>query len=133
MSKDDFEVVRPPQTRMVGTHGNGDEFLEFPIPLGTRDQSRFFLAKLRDAWDLHLRKSAGYSGHSNDVWVNFRTEHLGVPDELGIAVRLNDKFNRLVSLLQNPSNDQVNEPLEDLYRDIAAYCYIALCMRDERE
>lgn len=107
--------------------------IKFPIPTNVRAQSLQFLEELQHAWDLHLRKSAGYSGHSDDVWANFRTGKLGVNDGLGIAVRLNDKFNRLVSIVGDPSRDQVNEPLQELLSDIAAYCYIWKCILREQD
>lgn len=97
-----------------------------------RPQSLDYLAKILGMWDLHQRKAAGYSGHSPDVWANFRTmEALGIPDELGVYIRMNDKFSRLKSLVQNPDRDLVNEPIEDLLQDIAAYATIALCLRAE--
>lgn len=116
---------KPDQTEYFG--------IRFKIPEGIRAQSLQFLEELALAWDLHLRKSAGYSGHSEDVWANFRTGKLGVNDGLGIAVRLNDKFNRMVSILMDPANDQVNEPLNDLLSDIAAYCYIWKCILREQD
>lgn len=104
------------------------------IELGpdVRPQSFDYLARILGMWDLHLKKATGYSGHSPDVWANFRTdEALGIPDDMGVYIRMNDKFNRLKSLVQNPERDQVNEPIEDLLQDIAAYAIIALCLRAE--
>lgn len=99
-----------------------------------RPQSLDYLGRILSMWALHLKKATGYSGHSEDVWANFRTqEALGVPDEMGVFIRMNDKFNRLKSLVQNPDRDLVNEPLEDLLEDIAAYSIIALCLRAEKE
>lgn len=105
----------------------------FEVPAGTRPQSLAYLALLKDAWQLHLAKSAGYSGHSEDVWANFRTKHLGVDDERSILVRLNDKWQRLLSLMTNEDNDKVGESIDDLHRDAAAYHLIALCIRAERK
>lgn len=97
-----------------------------------RPQSMDYLARILGMWDLHLKKAAGYSGHSPDVWANFHaTEQLNVPAELGVYVRMSDKFERLKSLVQNPERDLVNEPIEDLLQDIAAYAMIALCLRNE--
>lgn len=98
-----------------------------------RQGSIDYREQLEHAWDLHLRKAAGYSGHSADVWVNFRsTEQFGVPAEIGCYIRMADKFERLKSLVTDGRNDQVNEPIEDLLSDIAAYALIAKCIRLER-
>jgi hypothetical protein len=76
--------------------------------------------------DLLKRKNAGYSGHrEDDVWVNFREWEPVVPAHLAALSRAGDKWNRVKALLQNPSNDQVHEPVEEAMDDMTNYLQIA--------
>lgn len=87
---------------------------------------------IQEAEDLHLRKNAGYAGHSKDAWSNFRlATKFGVTPVQGVFVRMSDKWSRILSLTQNPDNDQVGESLIDTARDLAAYALIADCLITE--
>jgi predicted transcriptional regulator len=82
--------------------------------------------------DLHMRKAAGYSGHSDDVWINFRSgEPIGISADRSVTLRLLEKVERLKSLMLNPANDRVDEPLEDVLRDISALALMAVVIREE--
>ena len=48
--------------------------------------------------------------------------------EIGIIIRLNDKFERLKNLIKNDI-DPKNEMLEDTWFDIAGYAILALMLR----
>lgn len=95
--------------------------------------SKRYLALLKDAADLHSRKSAGYSGKDNpDAWANIReAERFGVTPLQGCMVRLSDKFIRASNLMRDPTNEQVGEALRDTLRDLSAYALIAVCLLDE--
>ena len=88
---------------------------------------------LDQAWDLHVRKNAGYAGADNpDPWANFRMcEAFGIRAFDGCMVRLSDKYIRVTNLLRAPSNEQVGESLRDTLQDLAAYAYIGICLLDE--
>jgi hypothetical protein len=87
---------------------------------------------ISEALSLHHRKNAGYAGHSNDPWANFRLATLfGVTPSQGVLVRLSDKYSRLQSLQASANNDQVGESYNDTLADFAAYCLIAVCLLEE--
>jgi hypothetical protein len=89
---------------------------------------------LDDAWDLHVRKNAGYAGDDPDPFANFRmSEKLGIPAWQGSLVRLGDKFIRVNNLTKNPNLDQVNESLVDTLSDLAAYALITICLLEEAQ
>lgn len=92
-----------------------------------------YLALLDKMRDLHIRKNAGYAGVGNvDPWRNFRmAEDFGVEAWRGALIRASDKWSRIISLLENPENEQVGEALNDTLFDLAAYCLIVRCLRDE--
>jgi hypothetical protein len=90
---------------------------------------------LDEAWDLHVRKNAGYAGADNpDPWANFRmSEAFGVSALDGCLVRMSDKYIRVTNLRRDPTNEQIGEALRDTLRDLAAYALIAVCLLDEQE
>jgi hypothetical protein len=93
-----------------------------------------YIALLRDAADLHIRKSAGYAGRDNpDTWSNFRqAEKLGLTPLQGCMIRLSDKFERACNLMRDPANEQVGEALRETLVDGMAYFGIAVCLLDEQ-
>lgn len=95
--------------------------------------SEAYRTLLTEAWDLHVRKNAGYAGADNpDPWANFRLcETFGVSAFEGCMVRLSDKYARATSLMRDMANEQVGESLRDTLRDLAAYANIAVCLLDE--
>lgn len=84
---------------------------------------------LRELGDLHDRKQADY-GTSVDPFANVRsTADWGIPAWVGALVRLNDKVQRLKSMVSKGSLN--NESAEDSMRDIAVYAAIALVLYEE--
>lgn len=78
---------------------------------------------------MHDRKQADY-GTDTDPFANVRTtEEWGVPAWVGAMVRLNDKVQRLKSLIKNGKLH--NESAEDSLRDIAVYATIALVLWEQ--
>lgn len=94
-----------------------------------------YKALLDEAWDLHVRKNAGYAGAENpDPWANFRMcEAFGVSAFEGCMVRLSDKYIRITNLMKSAANDKVGESIRDTLQDLAAYALIAICLLDERK
>lgn len=81
---------------------------------------------------LHADKNAGYSGNSEDPWLNFRAiESFGYAASVGCLTRLCDKFARYTILSENPDQDKVGEPIEDTLMDFVAYCGILYCLLGE--
>lgn len=84
--------------------------------------------------DIHTRKNIGYSGDSDDPWLNFRQSELfGVSAFDACMVRASDKFMRVASLRKNPNNNQVSESIKDSLIDLANYVVIAICLYEEEE
>lgn len=92
-----------------------------------------YKAELDSAWDLHVRKNAGYAGADNpDPWANFRMcEAFGITAFQGCMVRMSDKYIRVTNLMRNAANDQVGESLIDTLRDLAAYALIGVVLLQE--
>src|SRR5574343_1694581 len=91
-----------------------------------------YMRLLYEMWETHKKKNAGYSGSNPDPWSNFRrSETLGVSAWLGVTIRLTDKYSRMVSLINSPSNNQCNESLRDTLIDLASYALIIVCLLDE--
>lgn len=89
--------------------------------------------ELDRAWDLHVRKNAGYAGADNpDPWANFRMcEAFGITAFQGCMVRMSDKYIRVTNLMRDASNDQVGESIIDTLRDLAAYALIGVVLLQE--
>ena len=92
-----------------------------------------YKALLDEAWDLHVRKNAGYAGADNpDPWANFRMcEAFGITAFEGCMVRLSDKYIRVTNLMRSADNDQVGESIKDTLMDLQAYALIAICLLNE--
>jgi len=83
--------------------------------------------------ELHIAKSAGYSGEGPDSWANFReAEGWGVSTIEGCAVRLGDKYKRAQNVFRNSQLDMVGEALPATLVDLASYALILLCLYEER-
>jgi len=83
----------------------------------------------------HIDKSAGYAGSDNpDPFANFREcERFGISAFEGCMVRLSDKFVRVTNLMQDPTNERVDEKITDTLIDLASYSLIATILWRERE
>lgn len=96
--------------------------------------SQDYKAELDRAWDLHVRKNAGYAGADNpDPWANFRMcEAFGITAFQGCMVRMSDKYIRVTNLMRDAANDQVGESIIDTLRDLAAYALIGVVLLNEQ-
>ena len=84
--------------------------------------------------DLHIRKNKGYAGDNKDPWINFREcVKFGVSPELGVAVRMCDKYMRYKVLRNNPEYDMVQEGIADTLMDLLAYALIYICLDHEKK
>lgn len=95
--------------------------------------SQAYLDLLAAMADLHVRKSAGYSGADQpDAWHNFRQcEKFGISTADGIITRMSDKWSRIQALWRDPANEQVGEALQDTLKDLASYALILVCLLNE--
>ena len=102
-----------------------DELLTFRKQLWTELD---FIAK---------QKGADYSGKEGDTFRNIRmVERFGIPAEVGIMVRLGDKFNRAFELLmrkwQNTGGAEVkDESVQDTIKDMINYASYILAIMGE--
>lgn len=96
--------------------------------------SERYLELLRGMEELHRTKNAGYSGKNNpDPWANFRrSQRIGVNPLQSALVRMNDKYERLMNILEDPTNEQVGEGPTDTLLDLSSYALIALCLYEEQ-
>jgi hypothetical protein len=97
-----------------------------------RSGNKQFLALLDEMKRIHIAKSLGYTGKSDDPWVNFRSAmSFGVSPILSVFIRMSDKWARLISLVEDPNHDVIGEALEDTLIDLASYALIAICLIKE--
>ena len=86
---------------------------------------------LNELGELHDKKQADY-GSDEDPFANVRqSREWGLDPWVGALVRLNDKVQRLKSMVRNGSLN--NESAEDSMRDIAVYSIIALVLKEEQD
>lgn len=84
-----------------------------------------FGALIGEMHQLHRNKNAGYSGHNDDPWHNFRIcNTFGVSTEHGIIARMCDKYARYTNIISDPSLEMVGEQWYDTLMDLAAYSLI---------
>ena|ERR1039458_7258322 len=94
------------------------------IPWTREMYLREFRALTSKMLAITTKKNNDYGG-ANDPFKNFRTF-----GELGILVRMSDKFARLQTAIQEKRAFEVDdESLEDTYLDLANYALLGLCYR----
>lgn len=76
------------------------------------------------------KKNKGYAGVEGEenFFSNFEktANDAKISVEQGLFVRLSDKYHRLVSLMENSSNDEVQESFEDTLSDLSNYSDILM-------
>ena len=83
-------------------------------------------------------KGADYSGKAGDTFRNIRiVERFGIPAEIGIMVRLGDKFNRSFELLMRKWQSQggaevKDETIQDTLKDMINYTSYILALLSEK-
>jgi hypothetical protein len=89
--------------------------------------------------DLARKKGADYSGIGADTFLNLRAvEQFGLPAEIGVMVRVSDKFARIWQLLMRSwlSGKQAqvsDESIDDSIQDAVNYLSYILALRAERK
>lgn len=84
--------------------------------------------------NLLLSKNDKYSGLFEDCLKNFKSDL--VAPEIGITIRMFDKFNRLQTLLKNQVDVSIpfeNESVLDTVMDIINYGYLFLLIIEDRK
>ena len=86
----------------------------------------------REQYELFLHKQHDYGPGNISVGTNLQT-----PEEIklsltGLWFRMNDKIQRLKTLLMNDREAAVDEPLEDAYLDVSNYGIMATIVKNEK-
>jgi hypothetical protein len=82
------------------------------------EQFEAFSTTCDDLARQHVIKSSAYGAHA-----------IGRFGVFGIAVRMSDKIERLITLTMNPNISDADESIDDTLRDLAGYAIIALIVR----
>jgi len=92
-----------------------------------------FYDLLQEMRTLHDKKRHDYAQEA-DPFANFRLSELGGIDAWkGIAVRLGDKYSRLMSFIQKGELKYNDESIKDTLMDNAVYSLIALILYEESQ
>lgn len=92
-----------------------------------------FYELLEEIKQLHDKKRHDYAQEA-DPFANFRLSELGGIDAWkGIAVRLGDKYSRLMSFIQKGELKFNDESIKDTLMDNAVYSLIALILYEESQ
>ena len=86
----------------------------------------------REQYELFLHKQHDYGPGNISVGTMLQT-----PEEIklsltGLWFRMNDKIQRLKTLLMNDRESAVDEPLEDAYLDVSNYGIMATIFKNEK-
>lgn len=86
-----------------------------------------------EALEIMVRKNQDYSGGDADPFANFRgSATYGVEPEIGIMIRIQDKFKRLQAFLKNGTLAVQDEGVRDTCNDIINYTILLYGMLYER-
>ena len=94
-------------------------------------QSEAFYSLLENMKEVHDMKRHDYASQE-DVFKNFRTcEMGGIPAWKGCAIRIGDKFSRLMSFVKQEELKVKDESIRDTLIDMANYAIICAILYDE--
>lgn len=80
------------------------------------------------------KKNKDYSGGVPDVFANFRGSSMyGVEPEIGIMIRIQDKFKRIEAFIRNGTLAVNDESCRDSIEDIVNYTVLLAGMLEERK
>ena len=86
---------------------------------------------LRDMGQLHDRKNRGYA-LEGDPLQNFKiANRFGISTSLSVAVRLSDKINRWLNVMEDESRNEVGEDAEATMEDLVVYGMLWLVARHQ--
>jgi len=96
-------------------------------------QSEVFYTLLDEMKQVHNAKRHDYADKA-DVFKNFRLSEMGgIPAWKGCAVRIGDKFSRLMSFLKQEELKVKDESIKDTLIDLANYALICAILYDEEK
>ena len=94
-------------------------------------QSEAFYKLLDQMKEVHNAKRHDYAS-KEDVFKNFRTcEMADIPAWKGVAIRIGDKFSRLMSFVKQEELKVKDESIRDTLIDMANYAIICAILYDE--
>jgi len=94
-------------------------------------QSEAFYSLLENMKEVHDMKRHDYAS-KEDVFKNFRTcEMADIPAWKGCAIRIGDKFSRLMSFVKQEELKVKDESIRDTLIDLANYAIICAILYDE--
>ena len=102
------------------------EQMEKEWPVMTKEFKRL----QRQQYELFLKKQHDYGPGNISVGTTLQTDeevHLSLT---GLWFRMNDKIQRLKTLLMNDRESAVDEPLEDAYLDVSNYGIMATIVKN---
>jgi hypothetical protein len=97
------------------------------LEIGSREWFfKFQEDTFKNMLEITKRKNADYAGNGGDAFNNFtRVEVLGIAStEQGFLTRMNDKFSRIISFMQNGELQVKDESVDDTLLDLANYCLL---------
>ena len=95
------------------------------------NQSERFYELLEEMKTTHNAKRHDYAS-TEDVFANFRhCEIAGIPAWKGVAVRISDKFSRIMGFARKERLEVKDESIKDTLVDMANYALIALILYEE--
>ena len=93
----------------------------------------FVVQEQKDLLNLMRTKNADYTAGAGP-FANFEcSKEFGVAPLTGLLLRLSDKFQRLKSFARTGALQVPQESVDDAFRDIIGYSYIALGMLNEQK
>ena len=111
---------------LTGDHGDIVTLMEQEWPEMTKE----FKKLQREQYELFLHKQHDYGPGNISVGTQLQTEeeiHLSLT---GLWFRINDKCQRLKTMLMGGRKSAVDEPLEDAYLDISNYGIMATIVKN---
>ena len=103
-----------------------EELNRFINQVFTKIDNRF-INLILDLLELHEKKTKDYGSIANPEANIYASSEFGIPPEVGIMLRMNDKFKRLKQFAKEKKLE--NESVEDSLMDLANYALLALFVR----
>ena len=96
------------------------------------EMTKEFKRLQREQYELFLRKQHDYGPGNISVGTMLQTQdeiHLSLT---GLWFRMNDKIQRLKTMLMTKRESAVDEPMEDAYLDVSNYGIMATIVKNEK-
>lgn len=126
----DFNSPHPPTIEDVAPDNNKKEYKYMSID----ELTILYKETCAAALDIVESKNHDYTGNSKDIFKNFRgCERRGIPAELGLLIRCDDKFDRLDTFIKTGTLKVADESVDDTIKDIINYMIILKGIITERK